>query len=45
MNLRKERVMLVFDIAEYRERVTKTKERMDREGIEVLLVSDPAKMQ
>lgn len=36
--------MPVFDIAEYKERVSKTKERMNREGIEVLLATDPANM-
>ncbi len=36
--------MLIFDIAEYKERVTKTKERMSREGIEVLLITNPANM-
>ncbi|GAH46329.1 unnamed protein product [marine sediment metagenome] len=36
--------MSVFDISEYKERITKTKERMDREGIEVLLTIHPANM-
>ncbi len=36
--------MLVFDIGEYKERVTKTKGRMNREGIEVLLITNPANM-
>ncbi|MBO8162147.1 MAG: M24 family metallopeptidase [Brevibacillus sp.] len=33
-----------FDIAEYKERLRKTKIRMEQEGIEVLLVTDPANM-
>ena len=36
--------MTLFDISEYKERITKTKERMSRDGIEVLLVGDPANM-
>lgn len=31
-----------FAIAEYRERIRKTKERMEQKGIEVLLITDPA---
>ena len=34
----------VFDIAEYKERISNTKDRMNREGIEVLLSSSPANM-
>lgn len=36
--------MFEFDVAEYKERIKKTKESMSRENIEVLLVSDPANM-
>ncbi|GEN45364.1 M24 family metallopeptidase [Alkalibacillus haloalkaliphilus] len=36
--------MLTFDILEYQERLKNTKERMAREGIEVLLITDPANM-
>lgn len=36
--------MFSFDIAEYKERVIKTKIRMAAEGIEVLLITDPANM-
>lgn len=35
---------LSFDISEYQERVRKVKARMEEEGVEVLLVSDPANM-
>jgi len=33
-----------FDIAEYKERLSNTKDRMNRESIEVLLATDPANM-
>ncbi|GAA0438548.1 M24 family metallopeptidase [Virgibacillus salarius] len=36
--------MVFFSISEYYERITKTKHRMANEGIEVLLVTDPANM-
>ncbi len=36
--------MPVFDQTEYGDRITKTKERMNMYGIEVLLVTDPANM-
>ncbi|WP_423808698.1 M24 family metallopeptidase [Pontibacillus yanchengensis] len=36
--------MLAFDKSEYLERIQKTKQRMLHEGIEVLLVTDPANM-
>jgi Xaa-Pro dipeptidase len=36
--------MLAFSISEYKERIKKTKQRMASEGIEVLLVTDPANM-
>jgi Xaa-Pro dipeptidase len=36
--------MLHFDVSEYKTRLQKTKERMYRDGIEVLLVTDPANM-
>jgi len=36
--------MLAFEISEYEERIQKVKARMDAEGIEVLLVTDPANM-
>jgi Xaa-Pro aminopeptidase len=36
--------MLPFEVAEYRLRLTKTKERMQQAGIDVLLVTDPANM-
>ncbi|WP_163536962.1 M24 family metallopeptidase [Gracilibacillus sp. YIM 98692] len=36
--------MLAFDILEYQKRLTKTKQRMAENGIEVLLVTDPANM-
>jgi ectoine hydrolase len=36
--------MLGFQIAEFQERIRKTKRLMDAEGIEVLLVTDPANM-
>lgn len=36
--------MLTFQIPEFTERIRKTKLRMDAEGIEVLLVTDPANM-
>ncbi len=36
--------MPAFDVSEYQERVIKTKERMNKEGIEVLLTSNPANM-
>lgn len=36
--------MVFFSISEYYERLTKTKHRMANEGIEVLLVTDPANM-
>ncbi|NAZ10197.1 M24 family metallopeptidase [Agaribacter marinus] len=35
---------MFFSISEYYERITKTKHRMANEGIEVLLVTDPANM-
>ena len=34
--------MPVFDLSEYKERVRKTKERMNKDGVEVLLVTAPA---
>ncbi|MBO8162149.1 MAG: M24 family metallopeptidase [Brevibacillus sp.] len=33
-----------FDISEYRQRLQKTKQRMEQAGIEVLIVSDPGNM-
>ncbi|MBM7572595.1 M24 family metallopeptidase [Aquibacillus albus] len=36
--------MLSFDIIEYQNRLSKTKQRMAESGIEVLLVTDPANM-
>ncbi|KUK65069.1 MAG: Ectoine utilization protein EutD [Parcubacteria bacterium 34_609] len=36
--------MLSFDIQEYKERIKKTKKRMETEGIEVLFISQPANM-
>lgn len=36
--------MLPFELSEYKERIKKTKERMNAEGIDVLLVTDPANM-
>ena len=36
--------MLAFELSEYKERVRKTKERMVENGIDVLLVTDPANM-
>ncbi|WP_188205605.1 M24 family metallopeptidase [Alkalibacillus aidingensis] len=36
--------MLTFDILEYQERLKRTKESMERQGIEVLLITDPANM-
>ncbi|WP_208585983.1 M24 family metallopeptidase [Gracilibacillus suaedae] len=36
--------MLAFDILEYQKRLTKTKQRMVENGMEVLLVTDPANM-
>lgn len=36
--------MVSFGLAEYKERVIKTKKRMIAEGIEVLLITDPANM-
>lgn len=36
--------MLAFEITEFKERIRKTKERMVENGIEVLLVTDPANM-
>ncbi|WP_138419063.1 M24 family metallopeptidase [Aquibacillus sediminis] len=36
--------MLPFDIIEYQNRISKTKQRMAESGIEVLLVTDPANM-
>ena len=35
---------LVFSVAEYMERVAKTKKSMSEKGIEVLIVTDPANM-
>jgi ectoine hydrolase len=37
-------VPMSFGIAEYKERIRKTKERMAEQGIEVLLITDPANM-
>ncbi|MDC3415066.1 M24 family metallopeptidase [Terrihalobacillus insolitus] len=36
--------MLPFDILEYQDRLSKTKQRMAENGIEVLLITDPANM-
>jgi|SRR5690625_4652652 len=36
--------MLAFDIAEYKERVRKVKIKMEEQGIEVLLITDPSNM-
>ena len=36
--------MPIFDKSEYLERIEKTKYRMERTGIEVLVVVDPANM-
>ncbi|SDK20250.1 M24 family metallopeptidase [Sediminibacillus albus] len=36
--------MLPFDILEYQARVNETKQRMEEQGIEVLLITDPANM-
>ncbi|MDL4841036.1 M24 family metallopeptidase [Aquibacillus rhizosphaerae] len=36
--------MLPFDIVEYQNRLSKTKQRMAESGIEVLLITDPANM-
>lgn len=36
--------MLTFSVSEYKERLNKTKERMEHQGIDVLLVTDPANM-
>ncbi|CAM3983598.1 M24 family metallopeptidase [Alkalicoccus chagannorensis] len=36
--------MLPFDIQEYQDRLTKTKEKMVENGIDVLLITDPANM-
>ncbi|MBP1083837.1 Xaa-Pro dipeptidase [Bacillus capparidis] len=35
-------VMLSFDVAEYKQRIKKTKQRMEEKGIDVLLLTDPA---
>jgi Xaa-Pro dipeptidase len=35
---------LPFELAEYQERITKTKRRMEEAGIEVLLINDPCNM-
>lgn len=37
-------MMLPFDMAEYQERLNKTKRKMYERGIEVLLITDPANM-
>lgn len=36
--------VLTFSISEFKERLTKTKERMAEAGVEILLVTDPANM-
>src|SRR5699024_8720261 len=36
--------MLTFSISEFQERVIKTKERMAKAGVDILLVTDPANM-
>jgi Xaa-Pro dipeptidase len=36
--------LLPFELSEYKERMLKTKERMASEGIEVMLITDPANM-
>ncbi len=36
--------MLPFDMMEYQQRLTKTKERMENLGVDVLLITDPANM-
>ena len=36
--------MLYFEVSEYKERLRKTKEAMHHQGIEVLLITDPANM-
>ncbi|MET3681936.1 Xaa-Pro dipeptidase [Alkalibacillus flavidus] len=36
--------MLTFDILEYQERLRRTKARMEKQGVEVLLITDPANM-
>ena len=38
------RKKLIFSEEEYHQRVRKTKERMDKNGMEMLLVTDPANM-
>ena len=38
------REMLPFDIIEYQNRISKTKQRMAESGIDVLLITDPANM-
>lgn len=35
---------MLFPIEEYQQRIGKTKEAMDRSGIEMLLIMDPANM-
>ena len=35
---------LIFSVEEYQQRVRKTNERMDKSGMEMLLVMDPANM-
>jgi len=37
-------IVLTFPISEYNERLKKTKERMEKAGIDVLLLTDPANM-
>ncbi|TGB02820.1 M24 family metallopeptidase [Halobacillus salinus] len=37
-------VLLPFDMMEYQQRLTKTKERMENLGVDVLLITDPANM-
>lgn len=36
--------MLTFEVGEYLRRLKKTKHQMEKEGIDVLLVTDPANM-
>ena len=38
------RKKLIFSEEEYQQRVRKTKERMDKSGMEMLLIMDPANM-
>jgi Xaa-Pro dipeptidase len=44
MDLIKEGINMTFSTAEYKARIQKTKESMEKKGIEVLLITDPANM-